>query len=671
MSRALRRLAARPRPGMVLGLGSSVVDLFHFVRSLPVAGAKGYFRDPRRVTEGTVVGGVTLNHLSWASLLGAPVGLLALQGDDELGRLIRATMVRLGIGMELLRVGPEYPTAVSHIYVADGGERAIMMATGGNSELTAAVFDEFFRDAVPGAALVTAEVCQVPLSAVLRLLEVSGAAGVPSCLDVDVPPSIAAGEAGLGTVQELLRAASGCTVLKPTMESAGELLAAWRTGGRCTDPRAAGIDPALPAERVAGELQRAFGSRLVAVTDGARGCGLALGRPDAAPLELLVAAPRDIEQRDATGAGDAFFGGLVAGLYHSGLPETAAELEVLGQTACALGASCCEVLGALPTEVSPQRVHGLLPVDLRRHVRSAYGEASASATPAATPEPDKARVHIGAGPGAAKMTLAEWSRRKNSGAGPAVSERLPAGWSARSRPPLVAERVPMVPSFMPAVLLRGVLSREECASLIAAVPEGGQGFFGGEEIKQLYHDRVVKYRFLSYDPGLSEVFLSRIREHIPGELDGGRFHRVNPVWRFVHYEEGGHQASHIDGREPVNPELDEAAGWVQSRLTLQVYLSEDFEGGELAFVEPGADGARRTKHVLHPATGDAVLFYQERLQPPTRVPPYELYHEARDVMAGHKYACRTMVDYVFPDSACASLSNLKDDVLRGASSGGA
>ena len=31
-----------------------------------------------KVVEGTVVGGVTLNHLSWAAALGAPTGLLAL-----------------------------------------------------------------------------------------------------------------------------------------------------------------------------------------------------------------------------------------------------------------------------------------------------------------------------------------------------------------------------------------------------------------------------------------------------------------------------------------------------------------------------------------------------------------------------------------------------------------
>ena len=50
---------------------------------------EGILPNPTKVVEGTVVGGVTLNHLSWAAALGAPTGLLALQGDDELGNTIR------------------------------------------------------------------------------------------------------------------------------------------------------------------------------------------------------------------------------------------------------------------------------------------------------------------------------------------------------------------------------------------------------------------------------------------------------------------------------------------------------------------------------------------------------------------------------------------------------
>src|SRR5690242_10391638 len=92
--------AASSGAPLVLGCGSNVVDKFHLVKvdslfrpdhmlphgcfcaqKMPKAGEKGYFAGDK-VETASVVGGVTLNHLSWASVLGVPTGLLALQGDD-------------------------------------------------------------------------------------------------------------------------------------------------------------------------------------------------------------------------------------------------------------------------------------------------------------------------------------------------------------------------------------------------------------------------------------------------------------------------------------------------------------------------------------------------------------------------------------------------------------
>ncbi len=47
-------------------------------------GEKQYFAE-ESVCASRVVGGVTLNHLVWARTLGAPTGLMALQGADEVG----------------------------------------------------------------------------------------------------------------------------------------------------------------------------------------------------------------------------------------------------------------------------------------------------------------------------------------------------------------------------------------------------------------------------------------------------------------------------------------------------------------------------------------------------------------------------------------------------------
>jgi hypothetical protein len=47
-------------------------------------GEKQYFAE-ENICSSRMVGGVTLNHLVWARTLGAPTGLMALQGADEVG----------------------------------------------------------------------------------------------------------------------------------------------------------------------------------------------------------------------------------------------------------------------------------------------------------------------------------------------------------------------------------------------------------------------------------------------------------------------------------------------------------------------------------------------------------------------------------------------------------
>eukprot|EP00927_Polykrikos_kofoidii_P005662 TRINITY_DN12247_c0_g1_i1.p1 TRINITY_DN12247_c0_g1~~TRINITY_DN12247_c0_g1_i1.p1 ORF type:complete len:347 (-),score=38.53 TRINITY_DN12247_c0_g1_i1:42-1082(-) len=276
------------------------------------------------------------------------------------------------------------------------------------------------------------------------------------------------------------------------------------------------------------------------------------------------------------------------------------------------------------------------------------------------------RQTIGLGPAAQGMTMEEWSRKKNSNVGPPVSDKLGDAWTADSEVRVRIEKVPGMPSFMPILLVRGLLTKAECEGLIAAVPTSGEGLMRKGEVNQLYNDRLVNYRYLTHDRVLAERMMARLEPYIPKEVDGGRLHGLNPAFRFVHHDSGGHQTGHIDGREPVEPAYCErAGGWLQSRLTLQIYLNEGFVGGAFAFLEPnqdGSSGGERAKYVHQPHVGDALIFYQERLIPPSSSPPYECLHEARDVVSGDKYACRTMVDYLFPGYETAKLSNLKDDM---------
>ena len=196
--------AGASSPPLILGCGSNVIDAFFNVRKLPLPGEKAYFSDERFCTA-TLVGGVTLNHLTWARALGAPTGLLALQGADENGEQIRACMRDHGVATEHIRVSPSHTTSVSHVLVEGGGERTIIMAKASTSQITgervlrewgALIGSSSSRS--PGGGMLTTEISQVPLSGVEALLDTARSSGLHTLLDVDVTPTIAAGAAGLG-----------------------------------------------------------------------------------------------------------------------------------------------------------------------------------------------------------------------------------------------------------------------------------------------------------------------------------------------------------------------------------------------------------------------------------------------------------------------------------------
>lgn len=116
---------------------------------------------------------------------------------------------------------------------------------------------------------------------------------------------------------QVLACVRGCDVLKPTLDAAPELLALSATEGKTCNPMAANIDAdeilRMDLESVAIMLLQTFGAKMVAVTDGKRGCGFAVDVNGG--VSASVGGHLGIKQIDSTGAGDAFFGGLIAGIF--------------------------------------------------------------------------------------------------------------------------------------------------------------------------------------------------------------------------------------------------------------------------------------------------------------------------------------------------------------------
>ena len=141
----------------------------------------------------------------------------------------------------------------------------------------------------------TTEISQVPLSGVEALLDLALLANIPSLLDVDVPPSVATGAAALGDMDTLRRCIEKCTVLKPTLESAQELLAlAGEDTNTRTDAHTDGGEGSGEgsgeggSDAVALAVQKAFGKSMVVVTDGSRGCALAVDNGTAVRVPVKV-----------------------------------------------------------------------------------------------------------------------------------------------------------------------------------------------------------------------------------------------------------------------------------------------------------------------------------------------------------------------------------------------
>lgn len=306
----------------VAGIGSMVVDAIHSAPRIIgpdekvslEAGAGGAV--VRRF-----VGGVTLNHLGWARILGLRVAVFGKQADDANGRFLRDGMRRLGIEPHLDLRGSA--SSFAQVYVDPRGTRSIYMARGATAELRPEEIDERHRAVIEDAACVTSEVSQVPLPVVRRVLELARAAGARTVVDLDVP--LADAVPALGGREDLDAVLGLADVIKPSLVATRGLV-------RAHEP-----------PEIAAELRRSAGAQAVVITVGAEGAILAVEG------ELLRVPAHEVRVVDTTGAGDAFLGGLLAGLQLGLGWERSARLG----NAC--GACCCEQLGAFPASPEVQR----------------------------------------------------------------------------------------------------------------------------------------------------------------------------------------------------------------------------------------------------------------------------------------------------------------------------
>jgi arabinose-5-phosphate isomerase len=324
----------------LVGIGSMVLDRMHRTRRVLAAGEKGLLdslEDGSPVE--SCIGGLMLNQLGWAALLGLRVGLFGRQADDDAGRQLRAAMARHGIVTNLDLSGSA--SSVAEIFIDGEGERVIYMAAAATAETRPEDVVERHADFIARGARLTTEISQLRLDTTLAVMQMAHAQGLSTVVDLDVLPSDAVASLGdRETLEAVLREAD---LIKPTAPAAWELFASARD-----------------VEDLARSMREHFGVSTVVITDGERGSVVSNAEGE---TRVEPYAPERVV--DTTGAGDAFLGGFLAGEAFGLAPVDAAKLG----NAC--GAACVERVGAFPDEPDALRARvlalydGPLPQDPR------------------------------------------------------------------------------------------------------------------------------------------------------------------------------------------------------------------------------------------------------------------------------------------------------------------
>ncbi len=129
-------------------------------------------------------------------------------------------------------------------------------------------------------------------------------------------------------------------------------------------------------------------------------------------------------------------------------------------------------------------------------------------------------------------------------------------------------------------------------------------------------------RIMEIDHELSEFIMEKINLHLPEEFGNRTKIGLNPMFRYLKYGPGNYFKPHYDGNyEDKNGDI--------SLITVQIYLNDDFKGGETIFYND--DERKIYTHI--PKKGDIILFEQT------------IEHSGSEVLSGTKYSVRTEVMY--------------------------
>jgi len=231
--------------------------------------------------------GGEVSNVAWnVTALGGQAAVVACVGDDGFGDYLRQQMESMGICTDCLRVASDAPTTVA-VNARQTKTPDFIIYRGADANIHP---DSVDLETITGSRVVHTSAFALSRdparSTILRWLELARKNGCLTSLDPNYHPRIWPDVTDFRGVLE--EAYQWVDITKPSVDDCDRLLGAERSPADCV------------------EYFLDLGPELVALTMGSRGVLLAT-----ADGERVHIRPSDIKVADVTGAGDAFWGGLL------------------------------------------------------------------------------------------------------------------------------------------------------------------------------------------------------------------------------------------------------------------------------------------------------------------------------------------------------------------------
>ena len=302
-------------PPRVVVVGSLNIDLVVGLERMPNPGETGFGHSLQRRP-----GGKGLNQAVAAARLGVPVTMVGAVGDDGSGDWLRSVMAAEGIDQSGISTVPG-TSGAAVIEVDAAGANRIVVIPGANDLVDAAVVSDYIASCPDLGAVLTQG--EIPMDAIVAAMRAGRARGAHTILNPaparDYPRAV------MDSVDFLV----------PNEHEAASM-----TG--------LGLGSTVDAVETAGEMTR-WGAGCVVITRGERGAVWSTATNSGQVQAFRVHAV------DTVAAGDAFCGGLAAGLVRG---ESLSEALRWASACGALAATKAGAVPSLPTLHDVQEMLG-------------------------------------------------------------------------------------------------------------------------------------------------------------------------------------------------------------------------------------------------------------------------------------------------------------------------